>query len=63
MGQSISNLPGPFMQSLSGGHQIVLCCSLWTSITQRESPSFRKVFASLDIFPGRIRINQIKRTR
>lgn len=62
MGQSISSLPGPLMQSLSGGHQVALC-SLWTSITQREPPSFWKVFVSPDMFPGRIRINQIKRTR
>lgn len=47
MGQSISNLPGPLMQSLSGGHQIVLCCSLWTSVTQRVAKlleGFRKSF-------------------
>lgn len=38
----------------------VVLCGL---VTQRESPSFWKVFVSPDILPGRIRINQIKRTR
>lgn len=49
---SISNLSVP-VQSLSGGHQIILCCSLWTSNPERVTKLLKLFFVSPGYHSGK----------